>query len=450
MATVPDVLRNEVDHRPFQPLPPRQTQTHNQSFSNLRSGQEIHDRINYITAFAGLTIAHDNQHRLARLWSLLKDDRFAVAITQRARGLFNWQCADLIEIFINIAKLEWNEPLTMIAPDRSHTIELINNVQDKTNDLAYYINKLSDLAETIQRNTQWTKKVYLGGARPQTLSGEVIFNIEHFIADVENDYHGDCMTPYRRHAANPRRCIHCQGTHASEDHHLSVSIPIVSNSGHTGLSPPQEQTQTNMDDNTSHKHKNTQFALPTQQSAFTTSQQQQRPWPLPPKPTPPTPSRRLTPGTTSSASTRKSRISYTTSRTSASLPPHPYRPVPAQRSSKKGKQSSSSSVRNDDRSGSSRASSTWSTPTTKNSSSGMKTHRSHETKTGEPSHGDPSRNGNNRRRLKSNHHSRTGSSAPHNNHPHHYNPRADETDYDDYETPEIGDIHGDEVYNNID
>jgi hypothetical protein len=49
-----------------------------------------------------------------------------------------------------------------------------------------------------------------------------------------------------------------------------------------------------------------------------------------------------------------------------------------------------------------------------------------------------------------NHHSKKGSSVLHNNHPHHYNPRADETDYDDYETPEIGDIHGDEVYNNID
>jgi hypothetical protein len=34
--------------------------------------------------------------------------------------------------------------------------------------------------------------------------------------------------------------------------------------------------------------------------------------------------------------------------------------------------------------------------------------------------------------------------------PHHYNPCTDETDYDDYETPKIGDIHGDEVYNNID
>jgi hypothetical protein len=346
--------------------------------------------------------------------------------------------------------MKYTHPLTTIAPDRSHTIELINNVQDKTNDLAYYINKLSNLAETIQQNTKWTKKVYLGGARPQTLSGEVLFNIEHFIADVENDYHGDCITPYRRHAANPCRCIHCQGTHASEDHHLSVSIPIVSNSGHIGLSPPQEQTQTNTDNNTSHKHKNMRFALPTQQSAFTTSQQQQRPWPLPPRPTPPTPSHCLTPGTASSTSTRKSWISYTTSRISASLPPHPYCPVPAQRSSKKGKQSSSSSARNDDRSGSSRASSTRSMPTTKNSSSSMKTHRSHETKTGEPSHGDPSHNGKNCRHPKGNHHSRTGSSAPHNNHLHHYNPRADETDYDDYETPEIGDIHGDKVYNNID
>jgi hypothetical protein len=354
---------------------------------------------------------------------------------------------------MDLIYMKYTHPLTIVAPDRSHTIELINNVQDKTNDLAYYINKLSDLAETIQRNTKWTKKVYLGGAKPQMLTGEVIFNIEHFIADVENDYHGDCMTPYRRYAANPRRCIHCQGTHASEDHHLSVSIPIVSNSGHTGLSPPQEQTQTNTDDNTSHKHKNMRFALPTQQSAFTTSQQQRKPWPLPPRPTPPTPSCRLTPGTASSASTRKSRISYTTSRTSASLPPHPYRPVPAQRSSKSEKQFSSSSVRNDGRSGSSRASSTWSTPTTMNSFSGMKTHQSRETKTGEPLHGDPSCNGNNCRHpksLKSNHHSKTGSSAPHNNHPHHYNPHADETNYDDYETPKIGDIHGDKVYNNID
>jgi hypothetical protein len=247
---------------------------------------------------------------------LLKDDRFTVAAAQRARGLFNWQCANLIEIFINIAKLEWNKPLcpgtsikqfgldllrrilaadierlydaaiedvranqygvipknknlmdlicmkythplTTIAPDRSHTIELINNIQDKTNNLAYYINKLSDLTETIQRNTKWTKKVYLGGAKPQTLSGEVIFNIKHFIADVEHDYHGDCMMPYRRHAANHHRCIHCQGTHASEDHHLSLTVPIVSNSGYPVLPPIQEQIETSTNDDTPHSCKKT-------------------------------------------------------------------------------------------------------------------------------------------------------------------------------------------------
>jgi hypothetical protein len=62
MASIPDVLHDEVDHRPLRPLPSRQTQTRAQSFSDLRSGQEIHDRINYIAAFAGLTIAHDDQH----------------------------------------------------------------------------------------------------------------------------------------------------------------------------------------------------------------------------------------------------------------------------------------------------------------------------------------------------------------------------------------------------
>jgi hypothetical protein len=111
MASIPDVLRDKIDRRPLQLLPSRQTQTRNQSFSNLKSGQEIHDRINYIAAFAGLTIVHDDQHRLTRLWSLLKDNRFTIATAHRARKLFNWQCANLIEIFINIAKLEWNKPL---------------------------------------------------------------------------------------------------------------------------------------------------------------------------------------------------------------------------------------------------------------------------------------------------------------------------------------------------
>jgi hypothetical protein len=343
--------------------------------------------------------------------------------------------------------MKYTHLLTMIAPDRSHTIELINNVQDKTNDLAYYINKLNDLTETIQWNTKWTKKVYLGGAKPQTLSGEVIFNIEHFIADVENNYHGDCMTPYRRHAANHRRCIHCQGTHASEDHHLSLTVPIVSNSGYPVLPLIQEQVETSANDDTPHSYKKTQFSLPSQQFTFTTYQKQQ--WPLPPRPTPLTASRPSMGMNASSASTRRSRISSTTSRMSTSPLHHTFCQAPTPPTNKKGRRSSSSSKRNALAFGPSGPSSTWPRTMTSSSKGSTKTHRSPPMQTGERLHGDPCRNGKNRHQHS--HQPASGSSsAPHSKRRHSYNPRTEESDYDNNETPKIGDIHGDEVYNNID
>jgi hypothetical protein len=93
------------------------------------------------------------------------------------------------------------------------------------------------------------------------------------------------MMPYRRYAANHRRCIHCQGTHASEDHHLSLTVPIVSNSGYPVLSPIQEQIETSTNDDTPHSYKKMRFSLPSQQFTFATHQKQQ--WPLPPRPIPP-------------------------------------------------------------------------------------------------------------------------------------------------------------------
>ena len=142
-------------------------------------------------------------------------------------------------------------------------------------------------------------------------------HVDHLLGCIESRDNGNSM---RYHAANCR-CIHCQGTHASEDHHLSVSVPSVFNSGHIGLLLPLEQTQTRTNNNTPRNYKNMQFLLPSQQSAFTAAQRQ--PWPLPPKPTPPTQFQHSTGVTTSSASTRKSWISSTTSCTSSRLPLHP-------------------------------------------------------------------------------------------------------------------------------
>jgi hypothetical protein len=143
------------------------------------------------------------------------------------------------------------------------------------------------------------------------------------------------MTPYRQHATNPRRCIHCQGTHASEDHHLSLTVPIVSNSGYPVLPPIQEQIETSANNNTPHSYKKTRFSLLSQQFTFATHQKQQ--WPLPPRPTPLTASRPSMGVNASSASTRRSRISSTTSRTSASPPHRTFHLAPAPPTNKKGR-----------------------------------------------------------------------------------------------------------------
>ena len=66
--------------------------------------------------------------------------------------------------------------------------------------------------------------------------------MKHYITDIEQTHQGDCMSLCRYYATTSNQCIHCKGTHASEDHHLSVSIPSLPNTGHTVLLPPQEQS----------------------------------------------------------------------------------------------------------------------------------------------------------------------------------------------------------------
>jgi hypothetical protein len=228
----------------------------------------------------------------------------------------------------------------------------------------------------------------------------------------------------------------------------------VSNSGYSVLPPIQEQIETSANDNTPHSYKKMRFSLPSQQFTFATHQRQQ--WPLPPRPTPPTVSQPSMGVNASSASTRRSQISSTISHTSSSPPHRTFRPAPAPPTNKKGRRSSSSSRRNAPAFG---PSSTWPRTTMLSSKGSTKTHQSLPTQTGECSHGDPCRNGKNHRQWTTQqmtHHQHDhqlangSSSAPHSKRHHSYNPRAEESDYDDNETPEIGDIHGDKVYNNID
>ena len=159
----------------------------------------------------------------------------------------------------------------------------------------------------------------------------------------------------------------CSGTHASEDHHLSIGIPIVSNSGDTNVSLHLETKETsNANPNTLNNYKTKGQPLPPQQSAFLTAQ-----WTLRP-PTPHTMSRLSTQESNLWKSTNDSRISSTTSRISDSMLPPPSHQACSLPTATNKMQSSRSSKKSASASRCSNTSSTLSTQTMQKSSGSTK------------------------------------------------------------------------------
>ena len=95
----------------------------------------------------------------------------------------------------------------------------------------------------MKEASKWTKKAFPNGPDPVKHSEETEFNITYIIGEVESD-HKEHM-PAFQYAAHHNWCIHCTGTHASEDHHLSLGISLVSNSGTTIVPLHQETKMTN-------------------------------------------------------------------------------------------------------------------------------------------------------------------------------------------------------------
>ena len=173
--------------------------------------------------------------------------------------------------------LKHHHPADTIILDRCHVIELINQINDKTSELTYYINKVHHSTIKMKDATKWTKKAFPKGANPMKHSEETEFNITYIIGEVESDQQEEHMLSYCHYATNHNRCIHCKGTHTSEDHHLSLGIPIVSNSGDTNVSLHQETKETSDANlNTLNDYKTKGQPLPSQQSAFLHAQ-----WTLP-------------------------------------------------------------------------------------------------------------------------------------------------------------------------
>ena len=54
------------------------------SFDHLRTVDEISDRITYLTSISELCVTQPEKRQLAKLWILLKDDRFVLALISQA------------------------------------------------------------------------------------------------------------------------------------------------------------------------------------------------------------------------------------------------------------------------------------------------------------------------------------------------------------------------------
>ena len=142
-------------------------------------------------------------------------------------------------------------PLTTIMPDHSHIMELLDEMHKKTQDLSFLIDQAHALTIRMKLVTNWTTRLYQNGAELVNFTTEQSSHVDHLLGCIESRDNGNSMC---YHAANCH-CIHCQGTHASEDHHLSVSVPPVFNSGHIGLSLPLEQAQKTTIHNRPHNYK---------------------------------------------------------------------------------------------------------------------------------------------------------------------------------------------------
>ena len=92
--------------------------------------------------------------------------------------------------------LKHHHPADTIIPDQCHVIDLINQVNDKTSELAYYINKAHRITIKMREATKWTKTVFPKGPNPAKHSEETEFNVAYIIGEVESDLQEEHMPSY--------------------------------------------------------------------------------------------------------------------------------------------------------------------------------------------------------------------------------------------------------------
>ena len=89
-------------------------------------------------------------------------------------------------------------PLTMITPDHSHVMELLNNTQKKTQELSFLIDQAHTISVQMKQATKWMTKVYQNGAEPVNFTTEQSSHIDQLLGHIKSR---DNSNPMCYHAA---------------------------------------------------------------------------------------------------------------------------------------------------------------------------------------------------------------------------------------------------------
>ena len=80
-----------------------------------------------------------------------------------------------------------HSPNTIVL-DQNHIIDLINQTNNETSELAYHLNKAHQSTIRMKEASKWMKKAFPKGPDPIKHSEETEFNIAYIIGEVESDH----------------------------------------------------------------------------------------------------------------------------------------------------------------------------------------------------------------------------------------------------------------------
>jgi hypothetical protein len=98
--------------QPLLDLPIAGNKSFHPALADVKTFNNIVNRLNYVNEYAKLKIDDSTIERLAILWRLLMDPNYSAAICMTAREVYNNQVGDLVEVLRNVLSLRWDSQTT--------------------------------------------------------------------------------------------------------------------------------------------------------------------------------------------------------------------------------------------------------------------------------------------------------------------------------------------------